>query len=80
MLILTRKLGESIAIGDDIKIEVLDIKGRQVRIGVQAPRQTKVYRGELYQVIMEQNQESTHSHSRQIEDILLKFKNNINNT
>jgi carbon storage regulator len=77
MLILTRKLGESIAIGDDIQIEVLDIKGRQVRIGVQAPRQTKVYRGELYQVIMEQNQESAHSHSLPIEDVLSIFKNKI---
>jgi carbon storage regulator len=80
MLILTRKLGESIAIGDDIKIVILDIKGRQVRIGVQAPKQTKVHREELYQAIMEQNRISAYSHSMQMEDILSTFKNNINNT
>jgi len=38
MLILTRKLGESITIGDDIKIQVLEIKGKQVRLGIQAPK------------------------------------------
>ncbi len=76
MLILTRKLGETIAIGDDIKLVILDIKGRQVRIGIQAPSQTKVYREELYQVIMEQNRQAA-SHSKEIEDILSKFKNNI---
>ena len=80
MLILTRKLGESIAIGDDIKIVILDIKGRQVRIGVQAPRQTKVHREELYQAIMEQNKISAHSHSVQIEDILSKLKSSIDHT
>lgn len=79
MLILTRKLGESIAIGDDIKVVILDIKGKQVRIGVQAPRQTKVHREELYQVIMEQNRISANSHSIQWEEILAKLKNGIHN-
>jgi carbon storage regulator len=55
MLILTRKLGESIAIGDDIKITFLDIKGKQLRIGVEAPRNVSVHRGEIYQMIQEQN-------------------------
>ncbi len=76
MLILTRKLGESIAIGDDIKLVILDVKGRQVRIGIQAPRQTKVYREELYQIIMEQNRQAA-SHSVETKDILSKLKNNI---
>jgi carbon storage regulator len=55
MLILTRKLGESITIGDDIKITFLDIKGKQLRIGVEAPRNVSVHRGEIYQMIQEQN-------------------------
>jgi carbon storage regulator len=69
MLILTRKLGEVIAVGDDIKIVILDIKGRQVSIGVEAPRQTKIYREELYQTILEQNRKSAHSNSVEIEDL-----------
>lgn len=55
MLILTRKLGETIAIGDDIKITFLDIKGKQIRIGVEAPKNVSVHRGEIYQMIQEQN-------------------------
>jgi carbon storage regulator len=55
MLILTRKLGESIAIGDDIKITFLDIKGKQLRIGIEAPKNISVHRGEIYQMIQEQN-------------------------
>jgi len=80
MLILTRKLGEVIAVGDDIKIVILDIKGRQVRIGVEAPKQTKVYREEIYQIIAEQNQESAQSQSVRIDDILSKFKSKIEKT
>ena len=55
MLILTRKLGESIAIGDDIKITFLDIKGKQLRIGIEAPKYVSVHRNEIYQAIQEQN-------------------------
>jgi len=77
MLILTRKLGEVIAVGDDIKIVILDIKGRQVSIGVEAPRQIKVYREELFRIIAEQNKESTQIHSVQIDTILAKFKDKI---
>lgn len=55
MLILTRKLGETIAIGDDITITFLDIKGKQIRIGVSAPKNVPIHRGEIYQLIQEQN-------------------------
>jgi carbon storage regulator len=55
MLILTRRLGESIAIGDDIKITFLDIDGRQLRIGIEAPKNIPVHRGEVYRIIQEQN-------------------------
>ncbi|MDP2789610.1 MAG: carbon storage regulator CsrA [bacterium] len=47
MLILTRKLGESIAIGDDIRITVLGIRGRQTRIGIEAPKMVSVHREEI---------------------------------
>lgn len=64
MLILTRKLGESIVIGDDIKLVILDIKGQQVRIGVQAPKNVSVHRGEIYQMIQEQNLQAAASDMR----------------
>jgi len=55
MLILTRKLGEAIAIGDEIKIIFLNIKGKQLRIGIEAPQNVSVHRDEIYQLIQEQN-------------------------
>lgn len=58
MLVLTRKLGESIAIDDHIKIRVVQIKGKQVRIGIEAPKDTKIHREEVYQAIQDQNQQS----------------------
>jgi carbon storage regulator len=58
MLVLTRKLGESIAIDDHIKIRVVQIKGKQVRLGIEAPKDTKIHREEVYQAIQNQNQES----------------------
>lgn len=48
MLVLTRKMGESITIGDDIRITVIAVKGQQVKIGIAAPSDTKVYREEIY--------------------------------
>lgn len=55
MLVLTRKLGESIAIDDHIKIVVVQIKGKQVRLGIKAPKETKIHREEVYQAIQDQN-------------------------
>jgi carbon storage regulator len=47
MLILTRKQGEAITIGDDIKVTILDVKGKYVRVGVEAPRNLAVHRQEI---------------------------------
>jgi carbon storage regulator len=60
MLVLTRKLGESIAIDDHIKIRVVQIKGKQVRLGIEAPKDTKIHREEVYLAIQDQNQQSAH--------------------
>ena len=49
MLILTRKVGESLLIGDDVSITILNIRGNQVKIGVQAPKDVSVHREEIYQ-------------------------------
>lgn len=59
MLTLTRKVGESIYIGKDIVIYVKEIKGKQVRIGVDASLEFPVYRGEIYERIMEENKLSS---------------------
>lgn len=61
MLVLTRKLGESIAIDDHIKIVVVQIKGKQVRLGIKAPKETKIHREEVYQAIQQQNTAASQS-------------------
>jgi len=55
MLILTRKLGESVTIGDDIKITILGVRGRQVRLGIIAPQKVTIHREEIYFRIQEEN-------------------------
>ena len=59
MLILTRKLGESITIGESIKITILDIKGKYVRVGVEAPRDVAVHREEISQLVHKKEQKPT---------------------
>lgn len=61
MLVLTRKLGESIAIDDHIKIRVVQIKGKQVRLGIEAPKETKIHREEVYLAIQDTNKESVNA-------------------
>ncbi len=51
MLILTRKAGESITIGDNVRVIILEMKGNQVRVGIDAPRSIPVYREELFRLI-----------------------------
>ena len=56
MLILSRKIGESLIISDDMKVTVLGVKGNQIRIGVSAPREVAVHREEIYNRILRERE------------------------
>lgn len=58
MLALSRKANESIIIGNDIEVTILEVKGEQVKIGIKAPKSIPVYREEVYQQIKESNKEA----------------------
>lgn len=57
MLILTRRVGETLMVGDDVTVTVLGVKGNQVRIGVNAPKDVSVHREEIYQRIQREKGE-----------------------
>lgn len=59
MLALTRKINESIMLGSDIEITLLEIKGDQVKIGISAPKSVPIYRKEIYLQIQEENRQAT---------------------
>lgn len=61
MLVLTRRVEEGIVIGDDVRVRVLEIKGHQVKLGIDAPRTTGVYREEIYRRIQEENRQAAHA-------------------
>ena len=75
MLILTRKVGESVAIGDDIQVSVVEIKGTQVKLGIRAPRDVTVHREEIYLKIQEENRRAAQVSTEAlgtVEGLLLK--------
>lgn len=61
MLVLSRKKGETIIIGDQIEVKVLSIEGEQVKLGIVAPKTVKVNRSEVFEAIQQQNKEALHS-------------------
>lgn len=71
MLVLTRKLNQSIQIGDDIEIKILAVDGEQIKIGINAPKSVEIYRKEIYIDIQEENKNAA-SHTTDIMEILRK--------
>jgi carbon storage regulator len=72
MLILSRKKDESIMIGDNIEVSVVDIKGDQIKLGIKAPRDIKVYRREVFTAIQKENQAAAKAGTKLPELELLK--------
>ena len=70
MLVLTRKKGETIMIGDQIEVKVIAVDGDQVKLGVVAPKSVKVHRSEVFEAIQQQNKEAMESSV----DALKRFK------
>lgn len=66
MLILTRRVGEAIIINDDIEIVALSIKGHQVRIGINAPKEVSVHREEIYQRIQQEKTEQSADEAEEV--------------
>ena len=69
MLVLTRKLGEGIVIGDDVTITVVEMKGGTVRIGIDAPREKKIYRQEIFDRIVKENRDASNWDMTDLEKI-----------
>ncbi len=74
MLALTRKVGERIVIGDNIVLTIVDIKGDSIRLGIDAPKEIKIYRGEIYDTIVAENQQSAQTVTLDKLDILKGIK------
>ncbi|MEK4522926.1 carbon storage regulator CsrA [Psychrobacillus sp. FSL W7-1457] len=72
MLVLSRKKDESIMIGDQIELKILSVDGDQVKLGIVAPKNIKVYRSEVYESIQKQNKEALNISQSLIEQISKK--------
>ena len=74
MLVLTRKAGESIVIGSNIRVTILELQGRQVRLGIEAPSDVSVHRGEVYERIREENELAAVADHEQLKSLSQAFK------
>ena len=70
MLVLSRQRDETIMIGDDVEITIVDIRGDKVRLGITAPRQIQVHRKEVYEAIKRENQQAAKLSPRDVSDLV----------
>ena len=74
MLVLTRKLNESIMIGDDIELTVLSVDGDQIKLGINAPKQVDIHRKEIYLAIQQENTDALQSQTETLSTLGDYFK------
>lgn len=74
MLVLTRKVGESIRIGDDVKITIIEADGNNIKIGIDAPRSVKVHREEVFERILEENKQAAQAQKVDMGQMAALFK------
>ncbi|OGW59596.1 MAG: carbon storage regulator [Nitrospirae bacterium RBG_16_64_22] len=74
MLVLTRRLGESITIGDNIRVVVMEIRGNQVRLGIEAPHDLPVHREEVYRKILAENQRAAQQSPQDLGSVVTAWK------
>ena len=74
MLILTRKPGESLYIGDSVKVTIVEIKGHQIRVGIDAPADLRIYREEIYLQILEENRQAAKTSEAGLEGLAEVWK------
>jgi len=74
MLVLTRKIGETIVIGDNIVVKVVNIQGDNIRLAIEAPRDIKIYRGEIYDSIVVENKQAAIPSKAGVLDMLKGIK------
>ena len=72
MLIITRRPGEKVMLGDDVVIEVIEVSGSSVRIGIAAPKSVPVYREEIWRAVRDENAAAAESDAKLPEDLPLK--------
>lgn len=72
MLVLSRKKGETIMIGDNIEIKIVGIEGDQVKLGIVAPKTVKVHRSEVFEAIREQNKEAMNASTDLLKNLKIK--------
>jgi carbon storage regulator len=73
LLVLTRKVGESIRIGEDIELKIVDIDGEQIKLGINAPKHIEVHRQEVYEAIQTENEQAA-----SLEENLMNIFKNMN--
>lgn len=75
MLVLTRKINESIKIGDDIEVTILSVSGEQIKIGIDAPRRVEIHRKEVYLDIQNENNQASQTSIDLLRQLNINFKN-----